>query len=365
MKRVIHLSYSLCLAGTEMVIMNWYRNINRDEIQFDFIVTSLERAFFKDEIEKLGGNVFFIHKKKNLSGKIKFLYDLYVFLKQHKNEHEIFHTHDHFLSGLSCMAAYFAGIKKRFTISHFADGIGELKNVSKFKKLISRLFINLFATKLFAVSKDAGTSLYGNKSDFIILNNGIDINKFKYNEQIRNKTRKELNLKNKFVLGHIGRLSKEKKHLFLVDIFNEIHKYNTNSILLLVGNGNMKIDIENKIKNLNLHNHVLFVGTQKNTNVFYQAMDCFVFPSISEGFGIVAIEAQSAGLPCFISDRIPNEVNIINTTKISLNKSSKEWAEIILEKTKNFQRQDCSNIIRKAGFDMQDTVKNIEMEYLK
>ena len=200
------------------------------------------------------------------------------------------------------------------------------------------------------------------KKNYTVINNGIDIEKFKFNQGVRNKIRKELNIENKFVIGHVGRFSHEKNHEFIVDVFNEIYKQDKNSVLLLIGDGPLKKETEEKVNKLNLSNNVIFTGTKSNVSDYYQAMDIFVLPSFQESFGLVAIEAECSGLPCFISEYVPNEVMICNSTKIKL-KYIKEWVTKILQ-CKFFVRKDNSEILKQKNFDMKRTIVNIEKVYM-
>lgn len=359
MKQILHLTDTLSLAGTETCIMNWYRNIDRTKLKFDFVCLSNNHLYFKEEIEKLGGKIFVIKKENGLTGQIKFCYNLFKFLKN--NKFYTFHIHFHYSNGLYCMIAFLAGIKERITISHFNEAY---RNSSVYKRLFSKLLIKLFSTKQIAVSNEAGKTLYG-KIPYSIIYNGIDLNKFTYNEIDRKKTRKELNIEENFVIGHIGRFETQKNHNFLIDIFNEILKQKENAILLLIGEGPLGNQIKEKVKNLNIETKVKFLGMIEDVNKLYQAMDCFVLPSFFEGLGIVNIEAQCCGLPVFISDGVPGEAMVCNTIKISLNKSAKQWADIILKNVKDFKRKDCSVILKQNGFDIKDTSKQIEKIYLE
>ena len=359
MKRILHLTNNLALAGTETCIMNWYRNIDRDKIQFDFICLTDKNSYFKEEIEKLGGKIFIIKKENGLTGQIKFCYNLFKFLNT--NKFYTFHTHFHYLNGLYCVIAFLAGIKERITISHFNEGY---RKTPIYKKFISKVLIKLFATKRIAVSNEAGKTLYG-KTPYTVIYNGIDINKFAYNQTERKQTRKDLNIEDYFVIGHIGRFEPQKNHNFLIDIFSEILKQKENAILLLAGEGPLEKEIKEKVKMLNIETKVKFLGVIEDVNKLYQAMDCFVLPSFFEGLGIVNIEAQCSGLPTFVSDGIPGEAMVCNIMKISLNTSAKHWADIALENIKNFERKDCSFTLKQAGFDIKDTAKKIENFYFE
>jgi glycosyltransferase EpsF len=364
MKYVLQLLPSLELAGIQTVIMNYYRNIDRQRLQFDFIVADFTDPFYKDEIEKLGGRIFVIKNSKTILGKVKFLYSLYKLIKQKKGHYEAFHSHAELLAGFTCAAAFFAGIKKCFITSHNTQYRAMHKNIIKF---ISLLSLRLFPNHRLAVSYRAGLALYG-KMPFEVTNNGIDLERFYYNVDIRKKLREKLNLlgigEGKFAVGHIGRFELQKNHTFLIDIFYEIRKRDKNAVLLLLGIGSLQDSIREKVKNLGISQSVQFLGSLSNISDYYQAMDCFLLPSLHEGLPVVAVEAQACALPCFISDAIADETSIVNTTKIPLKACAKEWADIIFDKMKNFNRTDQTEKIRQAGFDIKTVAQKMQKMYL-
>ncbi|MEK2470423.1 glycosyltransferase [Tetragenococcus halophilus] len=202
------------------------------------------------------------------------------------------------------------------------------------------------------------------KNKVTIINNGIDIERFSYNEGTRHSLRKELGLEGKFVLGHVGRFSDEKNHKFLIETFFRITQIYPRSILLLIGEGSLKPNIENKITELKLTENVIFLGLRDDVNQVMQAMDSFVLPSLFEGLGIVAIEAQAAGLPCYVSKGVPKEVDITDLiTYISLNKSPEHWAQEIVKKKDSSSRSLYSKTIKSKNYDIVDTVKKLENFY--
>lgn len=356
MKRVLNINYDFILGGVETSIMNIYRNIDRKYIQFDFLITNSSPVYFKEEIERLGGRIFYINKKDRLINSLSFIFKLYKLLKQYP--YYAIHSHFAYTGGLDCLIAHLAGVKKSYVTSHGS------KPLYFWKRPVSRFLMNRFATKRLAVSSNAGKALFGN-SVFQVIKNGIDTKKFAFDKEKRILYREKLNITDKFVIGNVARFSNEKNQIFLLEIFEEIYQKNRAAVLLFVGEGETAQKIKDKVKEKGLDKSVFFLGANKDCSSLYQAMDCFVFPSKTEGFGIVALEAESSGLPCFISNGVPDETMICNTTKIPLSKSAKEWADIILDKTKDFQREDCSSKIKKAGFDIKDTAKVIEQEYLK
>ena len=344
-------------SGVLQVILNWHRSIDRAKIQFDYLYFIDMPINRKEEIESIGGKCYKLPYPSFLKPWI-FIKAVRDFFKTHR--YNIIHSHVTHLSFFFYPIAKFFGVKMIIQHSHAIKWSDRFLNGLRNRFLF--FFVRSFITKKLACSDSAGKFLF--KENYIVINNGIDIEKFKFNQEVRDKKRKELNIQNRFVIGHVGRFSHEKNHEFIVDIFNEIYKRDKNSSLLLVGDGLLKQTIEEKINKLNLSDNVIFTGTKSNVNDYYQAMDVFVLPSFQEGLGLVAIEAQCSGLPCFISDGVPEESMICNTTKIQLSNSAKEWADIILEKTKKFERADCSEFIKQTGYDIKETTKKIQEIYL-
>ena len=202
------------------------------------------------------------------------------------------------------------------------------------------------------------------KYDYTIVNNGIDTEKFVFDKQVRDKIRTGLKIENKFVVGHIGRFSYQKNHEFLIDIFNEVYKKNSNAVLLLLGCGELEKQIREKVHILGLDKAVIFNGTVSNANEFYQAMDCFVLPSHFEGLGIVAVESQASGLKTLCSDVVPKEAQITNLLEfMSLSDTAEAWAEKVLSYDNRYGRRDMSDEIKKSGFDIKYSAKQLEGLY--
>ena len=203
-----------------------------------------------------------------------------------------------------------------------------------------------------------------NKGNVYILNNAIDLDKYKYSKKIRDKKREELGIKeNAFVIGHIGRFVKQKNHEFIIDVFNEIHKENKNAILLLVGQGPLMDEMKEKVKGLKLTRCVKFLGQRNDANELYQAFDVFFFPSLYEGLGMVAIEAQVSGLPCVVSTEVPSIAKVTDCLEfLELEDTINTWKNTILDKL-NEKRKSHIEEVRKAGYDIKEEVKKLEKKY--
>lgn len=350
-------------GGVEAVTINYYRNIDKNKVQLDFICDEDSTNIPYEEIEKMGGKVIII---PSYSKPFKYHKELKKVLKE--GNYKIIHSNINTLSVFSLFAAKCAGVPVRIAHSHSTTNKKEKKK--NLMKQILRPFSKVFATDYMCCSELAGRWLFGNKEydkgNVYLLNNAIDLDKFKYNESLRKKKRKELGIKDDtLVIGHIGRFVAQKNHDFLIDIFNEIHKKNNNSILLLAGQGPLMEDIKNKVKELNLDDNVKFLGQRNDANELYQAFDVFLLPSLYEGLPVVGVEAQAAGLLCYLSDDMTKETKVLDITKfMSLNNTPKEWADNILDDVKKYKRIDTSKEMTAKNFNIKEEAKKLEEYYL-
>lgn len=199
-----------------------------------------------------------------------------------------------------------------------------------------------------------------------MFNNAIDLSRYSYDPQKAATVRKELGLEDKLVVGHIGRFCYAKNHDFLIDIFNEIHKQRQEAVLLLIGEGELEQDIRNKVKKLGLTDSVRFMGTQKDTSKFYQAMDCFVLPSRYEGLPVVGVEAQAAGVPCVMADVVTPETKILESTAfVSPEESAENWVKAVLKSVSCYEKRDTCTEMRKAGYDIEAEAQKLTDFYEK
>ena len=350
-------------GGVEAVVMNYYRHIDRTKIQFDFICDEDSTNIPYEEIEQLGGKLILIPPYQRA---FKYHKALKRVLKE--GNYKIIHSHISTMSVFSLFAAKCAGVPVRIAHSHSTTNKKEKKK--NLMKQVLRPFSKVFATDYMCCSELAGRWLFGdkeyNKGNVYLLNNAIDLDKFKYNEPLRKKKRKELGIKDDtLVIGHIGRFVAQKNHDYLIDIFNDIHKKNNNSILLLAGQGPLMEDIKNKVKELNLDDSVKFLGQRNDANELYQAFDVFLLPSLYEGLPVVGVEAQAAGLLCYLSDDMTKETKVLDITKfMSLNNASEEWANNILDDVKKYKRIDTSKEMTAKNFNIKEEAKKLEEYYL-
>lgn len=369
--RVLHITEKLQAAGIESFIMNIYRNIDRSKVQFDFLVTRNQTEFYDDEIKELGGKKNVIdkmHIKNTFFRVIRESIELYKFLK--KNNYECIHIHSGTpLRVFYLMAAKLAKIKIRIYHSHSGEVLGPHKNLN-IKKVIFKFLSNMmpfFATDYFACSEVAAVWMYPKRilKDVKIIHNGIDIEKFLFNNEIRDEYRLKLDLQDNLVIGHIGRFNNQKNHTFLIDVFNELHKENKEAKLLLIGEGKLKEEMKEKVKKLNLEEGVLFLGVRDDVSQIMQAMDVFVLPSNYEGLPVVGVEVQASGLNSIFSDKITKEVIVTNNVKmLSIENNIEEWVKTI-ESIKTYERKDESENIRKNGYDIKDVAIQVQTFYIE
>ena len=355
--RVAQMMTDMNYGGVEMVVMNYYRHIDRSKIQFDFYALEGSSVPQREEIERLGGRVYIVPKYTHLPQ-----YEAAIIKLFRENHYQIVHSHMNTLGVFSLWGAKRAGVKNRIAHNHSVAGKGETKkNIAKY---MLRPLAKVYPTQLCACSHYAGRWIYGN-SEFRVFNNAIELEHFSYNEQKRQEVRKELGLEDKFVVGHVGRFCYQKNQEFLIDIFYEVHKLRPDATLLLIGGGELETFVHQKVQKLGLQDFVFFAGVQEDTSRFYQAMDVFVLPSRYEGLGVVAIEAQECSLPIVCSDEVPEEAKVLKSTKfLNLDESPKVWAENILQVAKEGKRRNTSEELRKAGFDIDTEAKKLEDFYL-
>lgn len=332
---ILHVFHGMDCGGAENAIMNIYKCIDKNLVQFDFLVHTNRNCFFDNEIKNLGGAIYRVPYYKLLNVK-QYTTALELFFLKHK---EINIVHGHLGS---CSHIYLKKAKKNgsFTIAHCHSA-----KPNKFTPTNSLYHYFSWKTRkiadfFFGCSQEAGKWRYGNKIAnnpklFKVINNGIDTCKYKFNKNTRNKISNEINVNNNDVLlGHVGSFYPVKNHKFLINILKEAIKINRNTKLILIGDGFLREGIESQVKELGLEDSVIFTGLRNDVADILQRVDCFVFPSLYEGLPLSVVEAQAASLPCLISDVITDEVCLTPlVVQYSLNNSAKEWAKKALEIT--------------------------------
>ena len=363
--RVLHVIGIMDRGGAETMIMNLYRHIDRDKVQFDFVENENDGAYFDDEIRSLGGQIYHCPRftGKNYSAYKKWWKH---FFDTH-NECSVVHGH------IGSTAAFYleeAGKHGIVTIAHsHSAGMKDMKQF--FYDILSYPTRNI-ANYLFMCSRQAGISRYGEQaiSDpgrAFLVPNAIDTEVFRYDRDIATEKRHELAISDDvFVIGHVGRFIDAKNHSFLLDIFKEIINVHSSSRLLIVGDGALRHAIEEKIAVLGLEEKVILTGMRSDVNELMMAMDILVFPSLYEGLPVSLVEAQCTGLPCVISDKVPSDSILIpELVKVrSLNDTAAEWAETAIN-CRCEDRIACADKVKGVGFDIEESAKWLEEFYLE
>lgn len=365
--RVLHVVTQMNRNGLESRIMDIYRNIDRSQIQFDFLTHRTTEGHFDNEIRELGGKIYYFpairpHKI------VQYLQSLVRFFQDHP-EYKIVHAHLNAYCTWVLQAAKQAGVPVRIAHSRNSGMDHNWKAVFKYG---SKLFVNIPTTHKFACSQQAGEWLFGKKgimppNKFKVIPNGFELEKFRYDPKVRESMRGTLDIGNELAFVHVGRLTYQKNHQFLLDVFEQILLLRPDSKLFLLGDGEERDKLEQRVIESGLSKKVFFLGNRKNVGEYLQAMDAMIFPSIYEGFGTVVIETQCIGLPTLSSDVLPKETKLTECQEfLSIKKDSAAvWAAKIIEMTEQIERKDRLSEIKKAGYDIKDTYTWLQNFYIE
>jgi len=344
------------MGGAENFIMNVYRKIDRSRIQFDFAVHDSRSGFFDDEIRALGGEIFCFPRFKGLNF-IAYKKAWKSFLKN--SRHYAVHAHMQSTASIYLKIARKHNIK---TICH-SHTTSYGKGVKSIGKRLLQKNIGKFADIKLACGHAAGEWLYGKQSDFTVVKNGIDSQRFLFCGAVREKKREELGLGGKLVIGHAGRFDRAKNQSFLIDVFADYQKLNRESALLLIGDGESRKSLEERVRRMGLADYVKFLGIRKDVNELFMAMDCFVFPSVFEGLPLTLVEAQASGLPCVVSDAVSAESKITESVVFeSLKSPLSVWSGRI-EKSRDDTRAAKNQQVKEHGFDVQSVADGLSELY--
>ena len=372
--RVLHVLGTTNLGGAESRIMELYRCIDRRKVQFDFLVHTDKEGHYSKEIRELGGRIYSLPRFKVIN-----------YAEYKKAIKQFFQEHREFVAvqgHMTSTASIYLPIAKKanpsmVTIAH-ARSAGVDKGLKGYVTKCLRSSLKYKADYCFTCSKEAGIAVFGKKwveqGKVWTIPNAIDVNRFQYNETVRNEIRAELGIQDKFVIGHVGRFGFMKNHSYLVDIFAELCRQREDMVLVLIGKGEEEENVHSKLKKLGvelfgdeqaLESKVLFLGNKFDVERYYQAFDYFVFPSTFEGLPGSVAEAQAAGLHCLISDKITREVALTELVSYrSIEEEPKHWAEEILQNAeKALVRKDVREAIAQNGFDVNTQAVLMEEFY--
>lgn len=363
--RILHELAKLDAGGVEALIMNVYRNLDREKIQFDFLVHRQD-GFYEEEVIALGGRIYRcapFHPLKHYD----YLKSMDNFFRAHP-EYKILHAHSD-LNMWPLRCAERNRVPVRIAHSH---NVKTNVNLKLFFMYYQKLWIRQYATHKFACSMAAARWAYNRKvkpEEVRIIKNAINIGQFTPDEAVRNKYRKELNLEGHLVIGHVGRFVPQKNHIFLIDVLDKLRTARADAILVLVGDGPLTEQVRAYVEKRGLEKHVLLLGLRRDVNRIMQAFDVFVFPSIFEGLGIAVIEAQAAGLVTICSEQVPRETELTELVQyISLEKTAGEWADAVCRaaaQKSSGASADVHDAIRAAGYDISHMAKELQDFYLE
>ncbi len=356
--RILQVNNAMVSAGIEAFIMNVYRHIDREQVQFDFLVHYPIPQHYDEEIKKMGGHIHYLTIRKD-NNFIKYFRDLDRFFKENKQYHVI-HGHMDFYGMFYLFFAWKNGVKVRMIHSHNASITPSLKGFVHYMLDIPLKYMTKYR---YACSEKAGKFLYKNKP-FEVLNNAIEVDKFAFDEHKRTIIRQQYGIQDETVYLLIGRFEKQKNHTFLLKVFKKITHIDSNVKLWLIGKGPLEEEIKKEIQTLGLEEYVQLLGTQIDIPGYLSAADAFLMPSLYEGLPVSGVEAQANGLPCFFSDEITRELDISEGAHfLSLNLTPEEWAKYITSKKVKHLKNQKQSIVE-HGFDIVEQAKKIQELYI-
>lgn len=358
MIKVLQIGFSDNYGGIEACIMNYYRNIDRSQVQFDFTDISDKDIAYKDEIIALGGRV---HKLKSWSKEpLKGMFTLKKLINE--NGYDIVHFNMNSIANLfQFLAADQSKVKAWIVHAHNTGG--KINILKRFLQSVNSYILARRATGLCTCSEMASNWMFSNLSkDYkvTIIHNAVNVQKLSFDMFKRLELRARYHLEDCYVMGHVARFMPQKNHSRLIDIFKLIHTRDNNTRLMLIGNGELWDDVQNKIQKLGLKDAVICTGMITNAYEYYNAFDVFVLPSLYEGLPVVGIEAQACGLPLVVSDSVTREMKITKDVKyLSLSEPDEIWAESILQYKGKTDRYITENLIQQANMDIRLEAKKL------
>lgn len=327
--RVAQIIGKMQAGGVESVVFNYYRAIDKTRIQFDFFFDGDSSVEPPMELINTGARFFKLPPYQQIW---RYLPALYSLLK--KNRYTIVHSHLNTLSVFPLAAAKAAGIPVRIAHNHSVPDSEDWKRAGM--KQVLRCFSKIFSTDYFACSEKAGRWLFGDKA-FLdgrikIIKNAVDFDKFQVEQSKCLMIKDKLNIEGNFIVGHVGRFTYAKNHKFILEIFQNIALVDPNAKLLLVGDGELRNEIENEVERLKLGDHVIITGSTQHPEDYYAVMNVIILPSFFEGLPVTAIEAQVSGVPIVVSEAVPKDAMISDGYKhLKLTDSAAEWSKIAIE----------------------------------
>ena len=364
--RVLQVVGTMDMGGAETFLMNLYRNIDREQLQFDFLCHNRIESQYADEIRALGGRMFCVDGPSHV-GAFGYLKQLYTFFVQHP-EYKVVHAHQNDMNGMILMEAKRAGIKHRYSHSHTVY-VGKSLQY-KIRIAIFQFLVNTCTTDAFACSVPAGEGLYRGrlKRQFQVVQNGIDTECFSFSPETRQSVRNELKLGEGPVIGHVGRFAPVKNHRFILACFRALLQRNPKAQLMLIGTGELEHQIKTMVQDLSIADSVHFLGARTDVFRLMNAMDIFLFPSINEGLPVSVVEAQASGLQVLMSDSVSEDTVLTDlVSSYSLRNSPEMWAdklEELTQKAKLCDRKAYPALVKEKGFDAKQVADQLTEKYM-
>lgn len=349
-------------GGKKNLIMEYYRHIDRTKIQFDFICDADSNSIPEEEIKELGGKVYKITPYQNIIGNMRDMYHLFK-----ENRYDAVHAWNSMMNLFPMVVAKMAGIRVRISESLSMAGKGEKKTYLKYAL---RPFSRICANYYMSCGVDCGVFQFGQKAydkgKIAVFKTVINADDNTYNPALRTETREKYGWTDNVVYGFIGRYMPQKNPLFIIDIFNEIHKRQANARLILIGFGGLEVEMMKRVAEYGIESSVENLGRREDIKPFYNAFDAFLLPSLYEGLPVVGLESQSCGLPIFFSTEITSEAAVCDLAHYEqLSAPASKWAENIIpivQKNIPVRKSYCEDIIN-AGFDSHSESKRLMETY--
>ena len=365
MIRILHSVSNMDRAGIETMLMNYYRYMDKSKVQFDFLCNKKKPGAYDDEIKSMGGRIY--HTPGLNPAKypvyLKYMRELF----QEHPEYKIVEAHNGALGVYALHAAKVSKIPVRIFHAH---GASITKDWKLPIKLVCKAMLPANMNEHYSCGVEAARCYFGNKvvseNDYVLIPNAIKISNFVFNELTREKIRRESGLAGKHVIGHVGRFMAQKNHMFLLDVFAEVHKLDEKAQLVLLGDGELMEVVKQKAEKLSLENNITFVGNVGNANEWYQAFDVFMLPSIWEGLPVVGVEAQAADLQCIFSDNVTKEIGLSDKASfLSLHADMSSWVSEIRQKMQMTQRVNQESVITENHYNIEKEAVLLQERYLK
>lgn len=358
--RVLQVFGSLNRGGAEAMMMGVYRSADRERIQFDFVCHRPGPWHHSEEIESLGGRIFVAPRYRLWNHRL-YVHWWHTFLAEH-SEWPVIHGHMMTTAALYLKVARTHG---RRTVSHAHNTRFGGWVIHRVKRLLHR-GIPRYADVLLACSHSAGDAVFGAGTAYRVIHNGIDIERYVSSTQVRDDVRSEIGLEDHLVLGHVGRMNAQKNHAFLLEAFAVLHRMRPDAVLLLVGDGSLRRQLELQCSALGITGQVHFLGVRADVHRLLQAMDVFVLPSRFEGLPVALVEAQASGLPVLVSSAVSREVQIIPELEfMDLDEGAEAWAARLLEMTDTHVRRDTRLDLQRAGYDIRQVSQSLCSVYFE